>query len=201
MQAYYEDKRNNFAIAMSLYVFLYANGRRQDNQRVWATDNFIRKGTGLSRQKLLQAQRDLDAMGLVEFGMRRSNNGKFEKSYRKVIHMWKPEALNKLFSQENNETLEYKLAKKLLQHIYSDGSPIEPMKDFMCELEIRGKMDEHFVEYFYFEDDLLKCLIEFSKGDPLEYTVPTSKVKEIVLALAEEQQYSFETLRSLLKRS
>lgn len=205
MYRYYQNKKiNNHAYALAVYVFLYKTVRIQNNIRTWAKNIFIQKGLRISHQKLALVKNDLIAMGLIKVKKGRDNKGRFSnKSYIEVQYVWKEKTIKKLFCQKYNETTQYKVAKKLLMMKYENLEPIYSKNafgfDFEINLTLKGTKQMQFPSYFYFENNLLKANFEFSQGNEVNYTIPTNEVSDIILELANQEQYSFESINKVLQ--
>lgn len=79
---YYKEKgKNDTAIAYGVYTFLYKTARIQNNIRVYASDRFIREGTGVGRDKLKDIKRDFKNLGLIETIRPRDSRGHFTKEF------------------------------------------------------------------------------------------------------------------------
>lgn len=198
---FYEDKKiNNHAYALSVYMFLYKTARMQNNIRTYANNEFIKKGVGISSEKLNQVKKDLKEMELIETIRPRDKNGQYtSKSYIEVKYVWKKETLHKLLYQESDEILKYKIAKNLLMSLYSDFENIEDNL-IMHEIPLTIHNKEEVIDAcsFYFEDNLLKGNTAFSGGE-FNFTVPTDRVSEIILSLVSQEEYSFETINKILQ--
>lgn len=199
---YYIDKKiNNTAIAYGVYVFLYKTVRIQNNNRVYATDVFIRKGTGIGSNKLKEIKKDLKELELIKTIRPRNKQGLYEdKSYLEISFIWKPETLEKLFYQESSETIDYKIAKELLLcnfNEYEEISSSDGGFDFVIIVDGR----EEFIcsDKFYLEDGLLKCEAEFDSGNSITYTIPTDRAYEIITKLADSYKYNFTAIKKVLK--
>lgn len=205
MYKFYEGKSpNNHAYATALYIFLYKSARMGNNVRVHHKDVFIKKGIGISSEKLAQVKRDLTEMGLMETIRPRDNNGRYtSERYLKVKYVWSKEKIDKLAYQESDETLKFKIAKKLLLNSYPNLEPIysedEAGFDFGIDIEIHGKKEVIYASYFYFEDNLLKGSTEFSQGGEFNFTIPTDRVSELILYLASQERYSFDSINDVLQ--
>ncbi len=205
MYNYYDGKSpNNHAYAVSVYMFLYKSARIQGNIRVLAKDVFIKKGVGISSAKLAQVKRDLTQMKLIKTIRPREKNGQYStESYIEVKYVWHPEKIDKLAYQESDETLKYKIAKKLLLNLYPNLEPIYPQNeggfDFEIDIEIHGEKEVVYANYFYFENNLLKASTAFSQGGEFDFTIPTDKVSELILYLASQEQYSFDSVNEILQ--
>ena len=199
---FYKDKKiNNHANTLSLYVFLYKTARIQNNIRVYAKDVFIKKGVGISTEKLRHSKSDLQEMGLIKIIRPRDKNGRYTpESYIEVSYVWKKKTIDKLLYQESDETLRYKIAKKLLMDEYSDFESIYPQNDldFEIEVNLHGKKEVLFASYFYFENNILKFNTELSGGE-CNFTLPTEKVNDILLYLANKEEYTFESINRILQ--
>jgi hypothetical protein len=88
-------------------------------------------------------------------------------------------------------------------HLYPNLEPIYSQNeygyDFEIDIEIHGKKEVVYASYFYFEDNLLKCNTEFSQGGEFDFTIPTDKVSELILYLASQEQYSFDSINEILQ--
>lgn len=199
---FYQDKKiNNHANTLAAYVFYYKSARKQGNIRVKIKDVFIKKGLGISTEKLRQTKKDLVEMGLIKIIRTREKNGQFSSEiYIEVSYVWKEETVNKLLYRESDETLKYKIAKKLLMDKYSDLEEIYPQNDldFEIEVNLHGKKEVVFASYFYFEKNILKFNTELSGGE-CNFTLPTEKVNDILLSLANQERYTFESINRILQ--
>lgn len=190
---YYQDKKtNHFLLALGLYVFLYDTARHQNNIRVWATDTFIRKGTGIGQRLLPIIKKDLERMGLIEIYHTQDKNGVFHKRYIEVKYVWKPEAIDKLFYQEQNKTTEYKIAKALLVQNFNINEEIVPQEEFEFETEFNGYDVILSAESFFFNDDEVLVANTFINGEEkyFDYIVPSDRVGEIIMSLAGSYKFS-----------
>jgi len=202
---YKGKKKNRTSDAYSMYIFCYKTARIQKNIRIWADNTFIKEGLGLSAEKVSLVKKDLKEMGLIEQIRPRERNGQFsKKSFIEVKYVWKEETIEKLFNQESQETLKYKIAKNLLMNLYSNLEPIysqdELGLDFEIEIEIHGKREMITANYFYFDDGRLKFNTEFSQGGEFDFTVKKDKMFEWILYLAKQEQYSFDTINKILQK-
>lgn len=200
---YYLDRKiNNTVIAYGVYVFLYKTVRIQGNNRVYATDTFIKKGTGIGSNKLKEIKRDLKDIGLIETIRPRNKQGMYEdKSYLEVKFVWKPETLDRLFCQESNEMIQYKIAKELLLTNFPNHEEIQSNQEYPYAFPIfkDGREDILYADTFYFDDEFLKCEAEFgNSGNIITYTVPSDRVMEIILELADSYSYNFAAVKNVL---
>lgn len=177
---YYKEKgKNDTAIAYGVYTFLYKTARIQNNIRVYASDSFIREGTGVGRDKLKDIKRDFKNLGLIETIRPRDSRGHFTKEfYIEVKYVWKNETMNKLFYQEDTMTTRYKIAKALLKHNFEDCEPIKAGRLYEFEAIFNGREEIVTADEFYIEDDLLKCTAMFDSENIIEYTVPTEQARD-----------------------
>ena len=193
---YKEKEKNRTSDAYSMYVFLYKNVRMQSNIRVWCDNTFIQKGLGLSAEKVRLVKKDLIEMELIELIRPRESNGQFSaKSFIEVKYVWKEKTVDKLFYKESDDTLKYKIAKKLLMHF----EYIESRELYEIDINLNGKQDVLFTMLFHFEDNILKATADFSDGREFVFTVPTDRVHEIIMDLAKEQEYSFQDINEILQ--
>ncbi len=197
---YYQNKKiNYFLLALGLYVFFYDATRRQNNIRVWLTDSFIRKGTGIGQRILPTIKKDLTRMGLIEIHHPKKGSGVFGKRYIEVKFVWKPEAIDKLFYQESDETTEYKIARALLIGNFGYHEDIES-QGYEFEAEVNGGDVTLFADIFYFNDDeVLIARAGFHGGEEdFDYTVPSDRVGDIVRELAAGYKFSFKGVLNAL---
>jgi len=200
---YYKDKAiNDTALASGVYTFLYKTARHQNNIRVFATDTFIKKGTGVGTDKLKKIKKDLKALDLIEIIRPRGANGKYTKEvYIEVKFVWKDSTLDKLFYNENTEVTRYKIARELLLENFDEYEDIEARNTYEFYVSINGHEEEISADSFYFEDDLLKCTAEFKSGNTMEnYTVPSSEVEDIILHLANCYNFNFNAINKVLQK-
>ena len=197
---YYKEKgKNDTAIAYGVYTFLYKTARIQNNIRVYASDGFIREGTGIGRDKLKDIKRDFKELGLIETIRPRDSRGHFTKEfYIEVKYVWKNETLNKLLYQEDTMTTRYKIAKELLKQNFDEYEPIAAKKLYEFEAIFNGKEEVITADEFYIERDLLKCTAMFDSENIIEYTVPTERAGEIIIELANSYKFDFEAIASVL---
>lgn len=71
---------------VGLYMFYYKTAKWQKTNQIKATDNFVKKGTGLGTIRLANAKKALKENGLIEIIQRRSND-KVEGWYVKVNYI------------------------------------------------------------------------------------------------------------------
>lgn len=199
---YLEKRIKNTAVAIAFYLFLYKTVRIQENIRVYATDSFIKKGLGIGTNKLKEVKRDLKEMGLIETIRPRNKQGMFEdKTYTEVKFIWKPETLDKLFYSESSDETEIKIAKELLLNNFGANESIKSnINDFYTFIIFKdGQEVELSADSFYFDDGLLKCEAEFGlSGNTITYTIPSDRVAEIVLDLANSYTFNFKTIQKTL---
>jgi len=191
---------------MGLYCFLYDSARQQDNIRVWTTDKFICDGTGLGKRLLTAIKHDLINMGLIEVHHdRKSSSGVFGKRYIEVKYVWKPEAVDKLFYQEDSDTTRYKIARALLIENFQPYEEIEYAYDDLVEFEVEmnGRYELVHAESFYFnEDGQLIARVGFSGDEAsFDYTVPTHRTGELIIDLANSYKFSFNGILKTLNSS
>lgn len=197
---YYKDKKiNDTALLYGVYAFLYKTARIQNNIRVYANDTFIRNGTGIGKQKLMQIKKDLKELELIETIRPRDKNGHYTKEfYIEVKYVWKPEAADKLFYQEPTEQTRYKIARELLLCNFNEYEEIEAnYTEF--EISVNGVDEVISTESFYFEDELLKCTADFNGGNQIEYTVPKVQAGEIIIELVNNYKFNFRAIDKVLQ--
>lgn len=198
---YYKDKeKNDTALAYGVYTFLYKTARIQNNIRVYANDEFIKKGTGIGRDKLKQIKGDLKSLELIDT-IRPRIKGKYTQvSYIEVKYVWKPETIDKLFYKESSETTLYKIARELLLNNFDDFEEIKLNYKYSFSIWINGKDEEIYAEYFYFDSGLLKCTAAFQNGNEIDYTVPESEVGEVIKDLADSYKFNFTAISNVLQK-
>ncbi len=199
---FYKDKDiNNTGIAYGVYVFLYKTARIQNNIRVYASDNFIREGVGIGRDRLKQVKKDLKEMGLIETIRPRDKNGHFTKEfYTEVKFIWKSETTDKLFYQESTKQTRYKIARELLLLNFDEYNEIEA-DYYEFEISINGRDETIETESFYFENGILKCIASFNGDNQIEYTVPSEQAGDIIIELANNYKFSFNAIDKVLQMS
>lgn len=199
---YLSKKINHYLLALGLYTYLYSTVRRQNNIRVWVTDTFIRKGTGIGQRLLPTIKNDLIQMDLISIHHDRKVNGVLGKRYIEVKYVWKPEALEKLFYQEQSETTEYKIARRLLTENFN---PYEEIVGEAVEfdVEVNGRDEILWGDTFYFNDDeILIARVGFNgEEEVMEYTVPKNMVGEIITNLASNYKYTIKGVLNALQSS
>ena len=198
--SFYQDKKNNdTGIAYGVYTFLYKTARIQNNIRVYASDTFIRKGTGIGRDKLKEIKKDLRELELIETVRPRDDKGHFTKEfYIEVKFVWKNETINKLFYQEDTMQTRYKIARELLKQNFDEYEPIAARDSYEFEAVFNGREEIICTDEFYIEDDLLKCTAEFDSGNTIEYTVPTERAGEIMQELANGYKFNLNAITNVL---
>lgn len=199
---YYKDKKiNDTALAYGIYTFLYKTARIQNNIRVYATDKFIKDGTGIGANKLKQIKRDLRALELIKTVRPRDKNGHYTKEfYIEVKYIWKPESMEKLFYQGGDDTARYKIARELLLCNFDEFEEIKAQREYEFNISLNGEEQEVYTENFYFENDLLKCNAFLSNSDSaIDYTVPENQVGDIVIDLANSYKFNFTAIDRVLQ--
>lgn len=200
---HFQGKKNYTGITYGIYAFLYNTTRRQNNIRVYATDTFIKKGTGVGDRILLLVKKVLQEIGLIEIIHSHKEDGTFTKKYIEVKFVWKPESLDKLFYQEQNETTEYKIARELLVNNFEPYDEIESRMGHEFETEINGRTEYLSAVNFYFnEDEILVARAGFNgEDDSIDYTVPTPLVGDVIIDLANNYKFSFDAVLNTLNSS
>lgn len=199
---YYIDRKKNYwAYSMGLYCFLYDTVRYQKNNRVWTTNSFIKKGTGLSERIIPQIKKDLIKMELIEIHRERNSQGKLGKQYIEVKFVWKPDAVERLFYQETDETVEYKIARELLINNFIPYEEIQSSQEYEFEPEVRGTETTLYADTFYFNDDyLLVAKASFhTYEENIDYIVPKEHVNEIILDIVSRYNFTFKGVLNALK--
>lgn len=201
--SHFEDKKNHSGVTYAIYAFLYHTARRQNNIRVYATDTFIKKGTGIGDRSLRLAKKALIEMDLLEVIHDRKNGGVFGKRYIEVKFVWKPEALEKLFYQEQNETTEYKIARALLINNFNPYEEIELNDECEFDVVVNGNDVTLFANTFYFNDDSLLLAIGYLHSDMddesrFDYTITTDRMHDVIMSLAGSYKFSFNGILNTL---
>lgn len=191
IQNYYKNQTvNNSGISISLYTFLYKTARIQNNIQVFCTNTFIKDGLGFGLATIKKAKHDLIDMGLIETIQSKDKAGRFGKSYIKVNHIWGLESFKSI--------TKYTVAKNLLLEKFGQN-PIVINNPIWISANIRNKEEDFEVDYFYFEDDLLKCRLLLDEYDLeiFDYTIPTNEIEDILYQLVESFHYDFEIILTL----
>jgi len=200
---YYKDlKPNDTALSYGVYTFLYKTARIQNNIRIYATDTFIKKGTGIGTDKLKKIKRDLKELDLIQLIRPRDKNGRYtDESYIEVKYVWKPDALDKLFYQDDTDLIRYKIARELLLNNFDDYETIKcnELKGFY--VSVNGREEGITANTFYFECNVLKCEAEFSSGNIIVYTVPEDRAMEIIIDLANNYKFNLNAIIAVLSKA
>ncbi len=195
---YYQNspsRSNRYMDSLALYTHLYFLARKQPNIRIWASLSYLSKGTSWTPKKIINVKSDLEHIGLIKIHKSRNKNGSFGKQYIEVKFVWKPETLQKLFYQEQNETTEYKIAKALLIENFGEGYRFETDDFYDFDMEMNGADVMLSSNEFYFDDNKLICNALINGGDGIEYLiVPTERVKEIIREIAGRYTYPPEAI-------
>ncbi|UFH60476.1 hypothetical protein [Sulfurovum mangrovi] len=200
---YFKDseEKNYTGYTYAVYAFLYHTARRQKNIRVYATDTFIMKGTGIGQSLLPKIKKFLAELDLIEVIQDRSGSGTFAKRYIEVKFVWKPETLDKLFYQEDNLSTQYKIAKELLWNNSHPYEELEANKMFEFDAMVNGQDATLCAEIFYFNEDrhlIAKAMADRGEYE-LDYTVTTDNVHEVIMSLADNYKYSFSAVLKTLQ--
>lgn len=194
-----KGKLSKYVEAIGMYAYLYQLARKQPNIRIWATIEYISRGTGLTRKKVISIKSDLVKIGLLEIHKEPNTKGKFGKTYIEVKFVWKPETLQKLFYQEQNETTQYKISKALLLEYFGEGYKFETEEMYDFELEMNGVDVVISSNLFYFDDNRLVCDGIVSAATEVDYfIVPTDRVNEIIREIASMYTYKTEVIYKAL---
>jgi hypothetical protein len=181
--------KNRWYATVSLYTFLYTTARKQKTQRVWATDEFIHKGTGLSRRVITEAKNDLKRIGLIDIHKERDKDGRIKKTYIELRLIWKSETIKKLFYQEQDESTEYKIARNLLLNNFGEEYRFKTEYSYSFYIEMNGFDVDMETDVFFFRDELLMCEALIKDSDVEEVIVPTSLVEEIIKDIVSMYSY------------
>ena len=189
---FYQDKKSNRSLlAMGLYIYLYDSARRQNNNRVWLTDSFIRQGTGISKSMLLNIKKDLVAMELIEIHHERKNHGMFGKRFIEIKFVWKKPALDRLFYQEDSSVTEYKISKALLTCTFAPYQEMGSKDYFYFDTKLNGVDVKLQADIFYFNDEykLIAAAEVVNSDGKMDYTIPSIRIKEVIEFLASSYGY------------
>ena len=130
-------------------------------------------------------------MGLIQIHHERKSYGVFGKRFIEIKFVWKKEALDKLFYQEDSSVTEYKISKALL---VSNFVPYQEMKAkdyFYFDAKLKGVDLQLRADMFYFNEEykLLAWAEVVNSDGKIDYTIPKLRIKEVIEHLASSYSY------------
>ncbi len=200
--SYYQDKKRNYSLlALGLYVYLYDAARIQNNIRVWLTDGFIRKATGVGQDTLTSIKKDLIAMELIDIHHEKKEDGTFGKRYIEVKFVWKREAARTLFHEKDDSQTEYKILKTLLKNGFRPYDQMKSAYPIFFSTKLKGIDVELEADLFHFDDKfrlIANAKVAYSDG-LIKYTIPRDRIKEVMERIASSYRYQLSDVFAALK--